>query len=46
MFDYQRALEIFLRGLALASLLIVMNAIYQQDDDPGSHYIHPRRVMQ
>lgn len=46
MFDCHRVLELFLRGIALASLLIVMGAIYQPDDDPGSHYIHPRRVLQ
>ncbi|KAH8416032.1 hypothetical protein KR222_006863 [Zaprionus bogoriensis] len=46
MFDYKRALAIVLRAVAMTSLLIVMSAFHQQDDDPGSHYIHPRRVLQ
>ncbi|XP_017836602.1 uncharacterized protein LOC108595822 [Drosophila busckii] len=40
------AFAFVLRALAAASLLVVMSAIYRDDDDPSSHYIHPRRVMQ
>ncbi|XP_064543434.1 uncharacterized protein LOC135431937 [Drosophila montana] len=41
-----RAFDFVVRAFAIASLFIVMSAIYRQDDDPGSHYLHPRRVMQ
>ncbi|XP_017090220.2 uncharacterized protein [Drosophila bipectinata] len=32
--------------LFAASLLILMTAIYHDDNDSGSHYIHPRHSMQ
>ncbi|KAH8233244.1 hypothetical protein KR026_005867 [Drosophila bipectinata] len=32
--------------LFAASLLILMTAIYREDNDSGSHYIHPRHSMQ
>ncbi|EDW01736.1 uncharacterized protein LOC6560701 [Drosophila grimshawi] len=41
-----RAFDYFVRAIAFASLFIVMSAIYRQDDDPGSNYIHPRHGMQ
>ncbi|KAH8370966.1 hypothetical protein KR093_005703 [Drosophila rubida] len=46
MTEYKRAFDFVVRALAAASLLIVMSAIYQQNDDPGSFYLHPRRLMQ
>ncbi|KAH8300315.1 hypothetical protein KR044_012730 [Drosophila immigrans] len=46
MTEYKRAFDFVVRAVAAVSLLIVMSAIYQQDDDPGSHYLHPRRIMQ
>ncbi|KAH8322515.1 hypothetical protein KR074_000591 [Drosophila pseudoananassae] len=35
-----------MQTLLIASLLILMTAIYRQDDDSGSHYIHPRHSVQ
>ncbi|KAH8404030.1 hypothetical protein KR215_008182 [Drosophila sulfurigaster] len=46
MSEYKRAFNFVVRAIAAVSLLIVMAAFHQQDDDAGSHYIHPRRVMQ
>ncbi|XP_023176949.2 uncharacterized protein LOC111603544 [Drosophila hydei] len=41
-----RAIGYVARALALASLFLVMSAIYREDDQPGSYYIHPRRNVQ
>ncbi|XP_017120043.1 uncharacterized protein LOC128256570 [Drosophila gunungcola] len=35
-----------LRALMLGSLLLLMTAIYREDNNAGSHYIHPRHTMQ
>ncbi|KAH8262273.1 hypothetical protein KR038_005352 [Drosophila bunnanda] len=35
-----------LRALIAGSLLLLMTAIYRDDNDTGSHYIHPRHAMQ
>ncbi|XP_030240540.1 uncharacterized protein LOC115562708 [Drosophila navojoa] len=34
------------RALAIASLFLILSAIYREDDEPGSYYIHPRRNVQ
>ncbi|XP_043070191.1 activating signal cointegrator 1 complex subunit 1-like [Drosophila grimshawi] len=41
-----RAFDYFVRAIGFASLFIVMSAIYRQDYDPGSNYIHPKHGMQ
>jgi len=46
MMEYKRVFNFVVRTISVISVLIIMNAIYQHDDDPGSHYLHPRRVMQ
>ncbi|KAH8321015.1 hypothetical protein KR067_013222 [Drosophila pandora] len=35
-----------MQAFLTASLLILMTAIYREDNDSGSHYIHPRHSMQ
>ncbi|XP_017077606.1 uncharacterized protein LOC108112293 [Drosophila eugracilis] len=35
-----------LRALILGSLLLLMTAIYRDDNHAGSHYIHPRHTVQ
>ncbi|EDW33646.1 GL11856 [Drosophila persimilis] len=41
-----RAVGLILRALAAGSLLVLMSVIHQENDDSGSHYIHPRHAMQ
>ncbi|XP_032572299.1 uncharacterized protein LOC116800597 [Drosophila sechellia] len=34
------------RAVIASTLLILMTAIYREDNNSGSHYIHPRHAMQ
>ncbi|XP_033151910.1 uncharacterized protein LOC117135643 [Drosophila mauritiana] len=34
------------RAVIAGTLLLLMTAIYREDNNSGSHYIHPRHAMQ
>ncbi|XP_039481527.1 uncharacterized protein LOC120445290 [Drosophila santomea] len=34
------------RAVIVGTLLLLMTAIYREDNNSGSHYIHPRHAMQ
>ncbi|XP_016985406.1 uncharacterized protein LOC108048945 [Drosophila rhopaloa] len=44
--EYIRFVGTALRALIAGSLLLLMTAIYREDNNAGSHYIHPRHTMQ
>ncbi|XP_034476259.1 uncharacterized protein LOC117783141 [Drosophila innubila] len=46
MSEYKRVFDFVVRAISGISLWILMSSLYQEHDNPGSHYLHPRHPMQ